>query len=90
MGRVFKLAHDGRELEVHVCTVDEAWELWLFEKGCRLIMAAVVTIDDSLSAWRNHGADLIAETVRNIHERLEAGDIVLPGESLGKLAANVS
>jgi hypothetical protein len=52
MGRSFRLAYNRRELEIRVGAIDEAWELWLFEKDHRLKLVDVVTIDEALIASR--------------------------------------
>jgi hypothetical protein len=84
MSRSFRLAYNGRELEIRVGAIDEAWELWLFEKGDRLKLVEVVTIDEALIASRQRGVDRIAEVAGDIGRRLESGEIILPDESASK------
>ena len=42
MSRQFSLHHRGRAIEVLVEPVDEAWELWLCERGKRITLGGTV------------------------------------------------
>jgi hypothetical protein len=78
MPRKFDLTHEGRVLEVRIRPIDEAWELWLFEKSRQLALAGVVSIDDVILARRNGTNDPIADAVEAIRQRLSSGSITLP------------
>ena len=76
MGRIFRFSHDSRALEVRVRPVEEAWELWLFEHGQPVELAATVTIDDAVQAFQD-GADLIAQTAHAIEQRFKICESVV-------------
>jgi hypothetical protein len=74
MSRRFNLSHKGRSIDVLVETVDEAWELWLCERGERLILGGTVPIDEAIIAWRA-GNDPILLMVEDIRTRIENGEL---------------
>ncbi|HLG49378.1 MAG TPA: hypothetical protein VKY24_24245 [Reyranella sp.] len=76
MPRHFSLQHNGRALEVLVEPVDEAWELWLCERGRRLTLGGTVPIDDAIAAWRE-GKDPVLMMVEGIRRRVAAGELDL-------------
>ena len=49
--------------------VDEAWELWLCERGKRLTLGGTVPIDDAIAAWRE-GKDPVLLMVEHIRVRV--------------------
>ena len=73
MGRIFRFTHERRELEVRVRPIEEAWELWLFEKGQQVEHAATVTIDAAVVAGQS-GSDLIAQSAQAIEKRIIGGE----------------
>jgi hypothetical protein len=76
VSRQFSLHHRGREIDVLVETVDEAWELWLCESGRRLTLGGTVPIDEAVSAWRE-GKDPVLLMVERIRVRVANGELDL-------------
>lgn len=74
MPRHFNLHHRGRAFEVLVEPVDEAWELWLYERGQRLTLGGTVPIDDAIAAWRQ-GQDSVLLMVERIRARMASGEL---------------
>ena len=74
MSRRFNFSHKGRSIDVFVEPVDEAWELWLCERGERLILGGTVAIDEAIVAWRA-GNDAILLMVERIRARMEKGEL---------------
>ena len=74
MSRQFSLHHRGRAFEVLVEPVDEAWELWLYERGRRLTLGGTVPIDDAIAAWRR-GQDPVLLMVERIRARVVSGEL---------------
>lgn len=74
MSRQFSFSHKGRSIDVLVEAVDEAWELWLCERGQRLTLGGTVPIDDAIVAWRA-GDDPILLMVEAIRARMEKGEL---------------
>lgn len=83
MGCRFDLTVRGRALKVCVLPVDEAWELWLCERGRRLALGARLAIDDAVAAWRDGDGDPFLTVCKSIGARLERGDIALPDTAIG-------
>ncbi len=83
MGRRFDLRHEDRALKVCVFPVDEAWEFWLCEHGCKLVLGTRLLIDDAVKAWRSGSYDPFLAACRLIDERLARGEIVLPDVASG-------
>ena len=59
--------------------VDEAWELWLCERGRRLTLGGTVPIDDAIAAWRE-GKDPVLLMVEGIRRRVASGELDLGDE----------
>jgi hypothetical protein len=78
MARQFELTHQGRALAVRIRTIDDAWELWLYENGRELALADVLSVDDATLARRNGSTDPVADAVSRIRTRLDAGELRLP------------
>jgi hypothetical protein len=76
VSRQFSLHHRGRAIDVLVEPVDEAWELWLCERGRRLTLGGTVPIDDAISAWRE-GKDPVILMVEHIRARVASGELDL-------------
>ena len=76
VSRQFSLEHRGRAIKVLVEPVDEAWELWLWERGRRLTLGGTVPIDDAVAAWRE-GKDPVLLMVERIRVRVASGDLDL-------------
>jgi hypothetical protein len=74
MPRCFSFSHKGRSIDVQVQAVDEAWELWLCERGERLTLGGTVPIDEAIVAWRA-GNDPILLMVEHIRTRMEKGEL---------------
>jgi hypothetical protein len=74
--RHFSLQHNGRAIDVLVESVDEAWELWLCERGRRLTLGGIVPIDDAIAAWRD-GKDPVLLMVEGIRRRVATGELDL-------------
>jgi hypothetical protein len=83
MGRRFDVALGERVLRVCVSAVDEAWELWICDRGHRLMLGGRIGIDEAILAYRE-GRDPVASAGRALAEQLEQGLLPLPsGESVG-------
>jgi hypothetical protein len=76
VSRHFSLRHNGRAIEVQVEPVDEAWELWLCERGRRLTLGGTVPIDEAVAAWRE-GKDPVLLMVEHIRSRVASGELDL-------------
>jgi hypothetical protein len=74
--RQFSFHHQGRAIDVLVEPVDEAWELWLCERGRRLTLGGVVPIDEAIAAWRE-GKDPVLLIVERIRISMEKGELDL-------------
>ena len=74
MSRRFSLHHRGRAIDLIVEPVDEAWELWLCERGRRLTLGGTVPIDDAVAAWRE-GKDPVLLMVERIRARVASGEL---------------
>jgi len=74
VSRQFSLEYRGRAIEVLVEPVDEAWELWLVERGQRITLGGTVPIDDAISAWRQ-GKDPVLLMVERIRARVASGEL---------------
>lgn len=74
MSRQFNLEYRGRAIEVLVEPVDEAWELWLCERGRRITLGGTVPIDDAIAAWRQ-GQDPVLLMVERIRTRVASGEL---------------
>ncbi|HEY6979569.1 hypothetical protein [Reyranella sp.] len=85
MGRRFDLTYKDRALKVCVLPIDEAWEFWLCERGCRLVLGARLAIDDVLAAWRDGRGDPFLATCELIGTSLDRGEITLPEAAAGPL-----
>ena len=87
MGRRFTVPHRSRRLELRVEPIDEAWELWLWEDGERLVLVVTVPIDRATEAWRQ-GLDPITQWVERIRTDVENGAVVLPDGPIQEAAVS--
>jgi len=82
VSRQFSLEHRGRAIDVLVEPVDEAWELWLCERGRRLTLGGTVPIDEAVEAWRE-GKDPVLLMVERIRTRVANGELDLGDSQAG-------
>ncbi len=87
MGRQFAVAHAGRAYNICVRSVDEAWELWICERGRRLLVGATVPIDLAIEQWRK-GLDPIALSAATLRQGIEQGTLLLPASADGNCPPN--
>lgn len=77
MGRRFSIKHNERHLQICVQAIDEAWNLWVCELGCRLALGATITIDAAMEARRS-GKDAILAATEQIGSQIKADEMSLP------------
>jgi hypothetical protein len=69
MGRSFPFTYQGRAFRISTITVDEGWELWVFEGERKVVCAGRVSVDEAVDGARR-GEDPIStlaeETKRGI------------------------
>ena|SRR5258708_3479666 len=82
MSRKFDLPHPQRSLRICVSPIDEAWEFWLCQRGRRLSLAAVVSVDAAIEAW-GQGKDPILLMAERIKAAVGRGEIALPDDAQG-------
>lgn len=76
MGRQFSFKHNQSLLRICVRPIDEAWNLWICEAGCRLALGATVSIDEAMDARRS-GEDAIVAATEKIRRQIEAGGLAI-------------
>ena len=59
MSRTFPFTYQGRALRISTITVDEGWELWVFEGDRKMVCAGRVSVDEAVECGRS-GEDLIS------------------------------
>lgn len=84
MGRTFDLPAAGRRYSIRVMSIDEGWELWVYEGRRPLLLAGTVGMDAALDAWRA-GEDAVVRKVERIRADFASGRLS-PGASSGARA----
>lgn len=72
MGRTFDLPAAGRRYSIRVMSIDEGWELWVYEGRRPLLLGGTVCMDAALDAWRA-GDDAVVRMVERIRSDFASG-----------------
>lgn len=72
MGRIFDLPAAGRRYSIRVMSIDEGWELWVYEGRRPLLLGGTVGMDAALEAWRA-GDDAVVRMVERIRADFTSG-----------------
>lgn len=76
MGRAFPFIYQGRALRISTVTVDEGWELWVFEGDHKVVCAARVSVDEAVERARG-GVDLISALAEQTKARILSAGLSL-------------
>lgn len=77
MSRAFPFTYQGRALRISTITVDEGWELWVFEGNRKMICAGHVSVDEAVERGRG-GEDLISALAEQAKRRILSTGLNLP------------
>lgn len=77
MGRAFPFTYQGRALRISTITVDEGWELWVFEGDRKMVCAARVSVDEAIERARS-GEDLISALAEQTKLRILSAGLNFP------------
>lgn len=77
MGRAFPFTYQGRALRISPVTVDEGWELWIFEGDRKVLFAARVSVDEAVERARG-GEDLISALAEQTMQRILSAGLRVP------------
>lgn len=77
MNRAFPFTYQERTLEISVTTVDEGWELWVWEGNRKVAFAAHVSLDEAVERARR-GEDLIQIVADRTKQLIRAAELNLP------------
>lgn len=95
MGRTFDLptAGDlpaaGCRYSIRVTSIDEGWQLWIYEGRRPLTLGGIVSMDAALEAWRT-GDDAVVRMVKRIRADLAAGKLSFSLPSDARQAGGVA
>jgi hypothetical protein len=78
MGRTFDLPAAGRRYSIRVMSIDEGWELWVYEGRRPLLLGGTVGMDAALEAWRA-GNDAVVRMVEHIRADFASGRLSTNG-----------
>ena len=77
MARSFPFTYQGRTLRISPITVDEGWELWVFEGERKVICVGRVSIDEAVEAVRR-GQDPILALAEKTKLGIFSAGLALP------------
>lgn len=77
MSRQFPIPVGERQLKLCVMPADESWELWLCERGHRLLLAGRVAMDEAIQSWRR-GDDAVAALRERVTDQVLKGETCVP------------
>jgi hypothetical protein len=77
VGRSFPFTYQGRALRISSITVDEGWEVWVFEGDRKMVCAGRVSVDEAIDGFRR-GEDPISKLAEQTKLEILSARVPLP------------
>jgi len=77
MGRSFAFTYQGRVLKISPITVDEGWELWVFDGERKVFCAGRVSVDEAVDGVRR-GEDRISALAEETKRGILSARLAMP------------